>query len=152
MVYDYIENISIYKKISPDIYKGLLFIANATPDIVCGKHQLSSKVIVTISEYSTKAINENGYESHYKNIDIQYPIIGNEVIKLAPITDLRKRTEYDEENDIIFYHSPKIIRCGDIIIGNGFFTILFPNDAHEPQHFVDEAQIIKKITIKVRVK
>ena len=71
MVYDKIDNIETYKGLSEDIYEGLRFLQNATLDLACGVHEINPRVKAIVSEYETKAVNENGYEAHKKFIDIQ---------------------------------------------------------------------------------
>jgi len=39
----------------------------------------------------------------------------------------------------------------NVEIGNGVFVIMFTNDGHSPQHFLDKAELIKKITIKIKI-
>ena len=36
-------------------------------------------------------------------------------------------------------------------IGNGVFAIMFPQDGHSPQLYVNKPEFIKKITIKVSI-
>ena len=38
MIFDHINNIGIYKGLSPDIYEGLKFLYQATPDLALGVH------------------------------------------------------------------------------------------------------------------
>lgn len=64
MVYDKIDNIETYKGLSDDIYEGLKFLKNASPDLACGVHEINPRVKAIVSEYETKAVNENGYEAH----------------------------------------------------------------------------------------
>jgi biofilm protein TabA len=57
---------------------------------------------------------------------------------------------YDSKKDRTFYTNPS--RQGTHIdIGNGIFTIMFPSDGHSPQHYLDEPQRIKIITVKVNI-
>ncbi len=76
MVYDKINNISIYKGLSADIYEGLLFLNAATKDLENGVYVINPRVKAIVSEYITKEVNEYGYEAHREFIDIQYLISG----------------------------------------------------------------------------
>lgn len=150
MILDQIKNIEIYKGLSPDIYAGLLFIARATPDIELGVYPINNNVKALVTEYETIANFERGYEAHKHVIDIQYPIIGLERVKWSPIEEMLVNIPYDEEKDRTFYKNPSPLGT-HVDIGNGIFAIMFPNDGHSPQHYVNQPEVIKKITIKVSI-
>lgn len=149
MIADRLENLDIYKDISPDIYAGLMFLKNAKPDIRIGEYKITEKAKAIVSEYETIAEFERGYESHKHVIDIQYPIIGRERVKWSPISNMDVNIPYDEKRDRTFYKNPT--QQSFIDIGNGVFGIMFPEDGHSPQHFVEKPELIKKITVKVSI-
>ncbi len=149
MIYDHINNISLYKGLSPALDVGLEYISQVTNSVVNGVFFLEHDVKVIVSEYTTKQRNENGYEAHRKYVDIQFPIDGVESVKCCPIESLEATTVYNEENDYILFAD----RDGTTLtIGNGYFLVLFPDDGHMPQLCVDKPEPIKKITLKVPVK
>jgi len=150
MIVDQLKNIEIYKGVSDDIYAGLQFLANATPDIQLGTYPINEKVKAIVSEYKTIENFERGYEAHKHVIDIQYPIIGLERVKWSPIENMNVNIPYEEENDRTFYKDPSA-QGTHVDIGNGIFAIMFPEDGHGPQHFVIHPELIKKITIKVSI-
>ncbi len=90
MVYDILNNIDIYKGLSEDIYEGLKYLKNTSPGLACGVHEINPRVKAIVSEYETKAMNENGYESHKKFIDIQY------LMKMADEFDKNGAGKIDE--------------------------------------------------------
>ena len=67
MIFDHLSNILIYKDLSPDIYAGLEFLHQLSPDIVPGTYQITPRVKAIVSEYETKVKNEVGFEAHRKN-------------------------------------------------------------------------------------
>jgi biofilm protein TabA len=148
MVVDQLKNIEIYKGLSPDIYAGLQFISSVNPDIELGTYPINENVKALVTEYETIENFERGYEAHRHVIDIQYPIIGLERIKWSPIEGMNINIPYDEAHDRTFYKDPSI-QGTHVDIGKGIFAIMFPEDGHGPQHYVDKSEIIKKITIKV---
>lgn len=150
MILDSLKNIEIYKGISKDIYEGLLFLAKASPEIEIGTYIINSNTKALVSEYETIEVFERGYEAHQHVVDIQYPIIGLEKVKWSPIEGMTINTPYDEEKDRTFFKNPST-QGTDVIIGNGIFAIMFPEDGHSPQHYVDKPEWIKKITIKVSI-
>jgi YhcH/YjgK/YiaL family protein len=151
MILDLLKNIDVYRNISPNIYAGLKFLYEAKPEIELGVYEITGHVKAIVSEYETIACFERGYEAHKHVIDIQYPIIGLERVKWSPIEGMEINIPYEEENDRTFYKKPSI-QGTHVDIGNGIFAIMFPEDGHSPQHFVEKPELIKKITVKVAVK
>ncbi len=150
MILDTLQNIDTYKNISKDIYEGLKFIANAKSDIKIGEHYINDNVKAIVSEYWTIESFERGYEAHKHVIDIQYPIIGLERIKWSPIKGMDINIPYETDKDRTFYKNPSA-QGTNVDIGNRVFAIMFPQDGHGPQHFIDKPEFIKKITIKVSI-
>jgi biofilm protein TabA len=151
MVVDTLRNIEIYKGLSPDIYAGLQFLANAKEDIELGAYPINNNVKAIVSSYETVDEFVRGYESHKHVIDIQYPIIGLERVKWSPIENMIVNIPYDKPKDRTFFKKPSK-QGTHVDIGNGIFVIMFPGDGHGPQHKIGEKKSIKKITIKVSFK
>lgn len=150
MVVDTLKNIYLYKGLSPDIYAGLVFLANVKPEIELGVYPINNNVKAIVSSYETVDEFKRGYESHKHVIDIQYPIIGLERVKWSPVVGMCVNIPYDEENDRTFFKNPSK-QGTHIDIGNGIFAIMFPEDGHGPQHFINQPELIKKITIKISI-
>ncbi len=150
MIIDQLKNINIYKDLSSDIFEGLLFISNTTPDIELGEYQINSNVKAIVSEYETIKDFARGYEAHKHVIDIQYPIIGVERVKWSPIEGMKVNIPYDNIKDRTFYKEPSH-KGIHIDIGEGIFAIMFPEDGHSPQHYVEKPELIKKITVKISI-
>ena len=148
MIFDHLTNILTYKDLSPDIYAGLEFLQQLSPDIDPGTYQLSPQVKAIVSEYETKVKNEVGFEAHRKNIDIQYLLKGEERIACMPIEKLTETEPYSEEKDAAFY-AAEGVEAQTMTIGGGFFAIFFPQDGHMPQLCVDEPKMVKKVVVKV---
>ncbi len=150
MVYDKINNLDQYRGLSDDIYEGLKFLRQVNAEIVTGTYQLSSKVKVIVSEYATKTVNEFGYEAHRDYIDIQYLISGMEVINSLPLEYLKETQPYNKEIDAAFYEGSGA-NPQELLLGNGYFAILFPQDGHMPQLCVSKPENVKKVVIKVKL-
>lgn len=150
MIVDKIQNLETYKNLSPDIYAGLKFLQGVTPDIELGTYVINDHVKAIVSEYPTVECFERGYEAHKHNLDIQFPVVGMERIKYSPIEGMDVNIPYEEHKDRTFYKNPD--KYGfDVIIGNGTFAIMFPQDGHGPQHLVEKSEVIKKVTVKVSI-
>lgn len=149
MVYDKIDNIETYKGLSEDIYEGLKYLKGASPDLACGVHEINPRVKAIVSEYETKAVNENGYEAHKKFIDIQYLLQGNEKNCCLPIEKLKKTRPYKEEIEAAFYKAD--ICTQEVFLGDGYFAIYYPQDGHMPGLSVDGLEKVKKVVVKVEM-
>ncbi|MBK0380688.1 YhcH/YjgK/YiaL family protein [Mucilaginibacter segetis] len=150
MIVDRLDNIDLYKNLSPDIYAGLQFLKDAKADIAVGTYPINDNVKAIVSEYETVADFSRGYEAHQHVIDIQYPIRGLERVKWSPIEGMNVNIPYDEVKDRTFYKDPSA-QGTHVDIGNGIFAIMFPGDGHGPQHFINKPELIKKITIKISI-
>ena len=150
MIFDHLSNISLYQALSPDIYAGLEYLQQISPDIAPGTYQITPRVKAIVSEYETKVKNEVGFEAHRKNIDIQYLLKGEERIACMPIEKLTETEPYSEEKDAAFY-AAEGVAAQTITIGGGYFAIFFPQDGHMPQLCVDEPEMVKKVVVKVEV-
>lgn len=126
------------------------FIAKADYSLPIGVSELGKGIRAIVSEYPTKRENENGYEAHRRFIDIQYPLKGFEKVRFEPIEHLVETKAYDVDNDYLLFSGERV--GSDLIIGNGYFLILFPEDGHMPQLCVEEPITIMKLTLKLPVK
>ncbi len=149
MVYDKIDNIETYKGLSDDIYEGLKFLRQVTPDLECGVHEINPRVKAIVSEYETNPVNENGYEAHKMYIDIQYLLIGNEKNCCLPVEKLKETKPYKEEIDAAFYKADPPFQ--ELMLGDGYFVIYWQQDGHMPCLSVDVAEKVKKVVVKIRI-
>lgn len=150
MIYDKIDNIETYIGLSEGIRLGLEWLRNVNPAMEIGVYELSPKVRAIVSEYTTKEVNEYGFEAHRKNIDIQYLIAGEETIHCLPLEYLKETNPYDKEKDAAFYEEANS-KPQALLLGNGYFAILFPQDGHMPQLCVNEPAKVRKVVVKVKI-
>ena len=150
MILDTLDNIEIYKKLSNDIYAGLIFLKELEIGIVTGLYSINDRVKVIVEEYETSSDKALEFESHKKVIDIQYVIVGVERVFWSPIKYMNIKTPYNKEKDYTLFVNPHPSSV-HVDIGNNAFAIMYENDGHSPKHSVDTPQIIKKITVKVSV-
>ena len=50
MIFDHLSNILTYKGLSPDIFAGLEFLKQISPDITSGTYQLTPRVKAIVSD------------------------------------------------------------------------------------------------------
>ena len=94
-----------------------------------------------VSEYVTKKVNEYGYEAHKRFIDIRCVFKGEEIVCCLPIDMISETKPYSEEKDATFYEAN--CQAHEMVIGNGYYAIFFPQDGHMPQLCTDVLQIVK---------
>lgn len=150
MIYDKIDNLEIYADISEDIRLGLEWLRDVNPEIEKGVYELSPRVKAIVSEYTTKEVNENGYEAHREYIDIQYLLKGSEKICCLPLEYLKETKAYKAEIDAAFYEEAGI-NPQEMEIGNGYFAVFYPQDGHMPCLIVEKPEEVKKVVIKIKV-
>ncbi len=150
MVYDKIESIETYKGLSADIFEGLKFLKQVIPNMKSGAYDINPRVKAIVSEYETKIVNELGFEAHRDYIDIQYLISGKEIINSLPLEYLKEIKPYNKEKDAAFYEEVEV-KPQELLLGNGYFAILFPQDGHMPQLCVNKPEKVKKVVIKVKL-
>lgn len=150
MILDRIENMETYKNLSRDIYEGLRYLTTVDPEIAVGSYRISDRLVVNVMEYMTVEEFKLGYEAHRKNLDIQYVLHGHERIKWSPIKGMDIKTPYNERTDATFYEHPSPYGT-EIILGDGIFSIMFPQDGHACQYYVGQCEMIKKIVVKVNI-
>ena len=129
MIYDHIKNIGLYKGLTPAIDLALDYVGDVTPKVEVGTHLLDLGVKAVVSEYVTRPTNELGYEAHRRYIDIQLAVIGTELVRCKPLAQVAETIPYNEASDAAWYADCPGI---DTVIGDGYFLLVFPEDAHEP--------------------
>ena len=150
MIYDKIDNLEIYSGISEGIRLGLEWLRDVNPDIEKGVYVLSPRVKAIVSEYTTREINENGYEAHRDYIDIQYLISGSERISCLPLEYLKETKTYNKDIDAAFYEEEGV-SPQEMMIGNGFFAVFYPQDGHMPGLYLFKEMSVKKVVIKIKI-
>ena len=150
MIYDHIKNIGLYKGLTPALDLALDYIATVSADVENGTVQMEHGVKAVISSYETRLINEKGYEAHRRYADVQYVVSGRELVRCKPLEQVEESIPYDEAKDAARYTD-----CpgADLVIGKGYFLVVFPDDAHEPCLAVDsQPLLVKKVVMKVPMK
>jgi YhcH/YjgK/YiaL family protein len=103
----------------------------------------------TVSEYLSKNEETAKFEAHRKYIDIQYVIVGREVMNIAPITTVKEvLTPYDASKDIEFITVDKIVNYK---ASPANFFIFFPSDAHRPGIKDGVNSSVRKLVVKLKL-
>ncbi len=140
----------IYDITSPKFQTAFAFLTRTDLAVLPeGWLDLENGVRASIQHYNTHALQHLDFETHEKNYDIQYLVEGKEVIGVVDRLGLLEKVPYDAENDITFYHEPKLF--GSVVLRSGDYVILAPEDAHQPRCAAEASIPVKKIVLKVPV-
>ena len=150
MIFDKLENCKTYASISENLKKGFEYLTDTyTLDTPEGIYEIDGKsVYAIVTSYKTKAYSEGDFESHRKYLDVQYIPKGEENIGITGLENLKPKSDFDTEKDIVFYEGD-----GDLLkLPEGYFMVLFPQDGHKPGIMTGkEKQEVKKVVVKVLV-
>ena len=149
MIYDKVENYKNYK-LGKAWDEALSFISGLTEESEERRYELSSGMFAIVMAYPTISPKTAVLESHLKYIDIQATITGAEGIEWFATEDLSVKEPYDLERDVIFYDYPENAPAYTSNIP-GYFTLLFPSDAHMPQLDIKNIGKVKKVVVKIPV-
>ncbi|MDR3084761.1 MAG: YhcH/YjgK/YiaL family protein [Christensenellaceae bacterium] len=114
-----------------------------------GRIPIADGVFALVQEYTSKPREEARFETHDRFFDIQFMADGQEYFGVAPKADLEIDEPYKPEADLAFYKTPK--EASYILLKEGEFAIVSPEEAHMPQVMAGAPAPIKKIVIKVQV-
>ncbi len=150
MIADHIRNSTLYFSLNSGFKKGFKFIndfhEHELPD---GRYEVDGEnVYAMVQSYETSQESEKQWETHKKYVDLQYVVRGEETIYWSNEKALTPCTEYNAEKDLSFHAGPQ---GTGIKLSDGYFTILFPEDAHKPGCICEEKQAVKKIVVKLKV-
>ena len=152
MIHDALSNWHIYFHAAPweKVFK---FLNSLAPDSRDSERidLADNTMYAAIMTYQTCHPKDSKLEAHDTYIDIQMSLTNSEAIDWYPRDSLRIKTPYDPERDRILYHLPG---PSPGRIGNypGFFTVLFPHDAHMPKLMTGSTpERVKKAVVKLKV-
>jgi YhcH/YjgK/YiaL family protein len=139
-----------YSVISANFGKAIRYaLATDFTTIDTGKYPVDGEnVFAIVNEYTTKPVSECDPESHRDYADIQIMIAGSERFGYLPLTDQRASAPYDPARDVAFYSIPEA-ELNYITLKPGHFIIFFPSDIHQPEVFVSQPQVVRKVVLKV---
>ncbi len=86
-------------------------------------------------------------EAHREYLDIHYVLCGEEGFGYADVSSLTPTTDYNSEKDYI------LLKGGmdKLLLKEGEFCIVFPEDAHLPGGFGRTTDKLKKAIVKIKL-
>ena len=126
------------------------FLRKLNEDVPEGEYEISgTDIFARVMSYETKVPEECKIEAHEKYIDIQASIVGVEGISVFDRSILPVTTQYDEGRDVMFFSGDDAKCIAHTANIPGFFTMLFPEEAHRPKEIVGDGGRVKKFVIKI---
>ena len=150
MIFDRLENASLYLPVHPGFQEAFAFLSqHAKDELPVGRYEICGSVYAMVQKLPLLTLSQAKWEAHRNYIDIQYIKSGTEVIGFAPVDDLEETIRYSSERDIAFY-------SGDgnyAQVSAGEFMLLFPHDAHKPLLLPRDRGDgeVEKIVVKVKI-
>ena len=145
MIFDTIEHVKNYKGLGR-VYEALEFLAKTDfTNLPLGKTELDGdNLFYMVQEYETSP--EREVEGHYKYIDVQAVLCGEEIIGVAPISSPKTVKKDSPETDCCFY----TCETQPILMKPSYFLVLYPNDLHRPGVCVNSPAHCRKVVIKIK--
>lgn len=149
MIYDHIKNMGLYRGLGVALDTAFDYLEKLDADVETGTYMLDNGVRAIVSESMTAPVNEKGFEAHRRYIDVQLALRGRELIRCKPLEFVKETIAYNEEKDAARYSDEPGL---DAVIGDGYFVVVWPDDAHEPLLAADgKPELVKKVVLKVPV-
>jgi len=149
MIFDRLDNFSLYLPLHPHFADVRTFLQTCDPDALpVGRHEVNDRgAFVLVSEYLTRPLVESFIECHRSYIDIQLLARGAEGVGICSRQSCRE-LPYDAEKDFL-----KVEGKTDLItLRAGFFAIFFPDDGHMPMlQLAEYPAPVKKLVFKIPV-
>lgn len=148
MIIDLFKNNSFYNNINHLFIDAFNFLKKKDLlTLEIGDYEINKDIIFAkVREYETQNKNKARWEAHKKYIDLHYVVSGTEYIGYAQANEMQKINYIKEKDQQVlggigeFYK----LKCG-------YFSILYPHEAHMPAVFLDKPEYVKKIIIKIKI-
>lgn len=142
-----------FQAFHPVIRQALTWIeAQDFSQMVPGKYDIlpENQMFCLVQQAVTAPAERQRPESHFRYVDIQYLLSGEENIGVCRYqASFPQDGEASHEKDIVFYQS-----VGEetvISLRPGMFAVFFPEDVHRPCCQLDQPQPITKAVIKINL-
>ncbi len=151
ITFDTIENAQVYKGLYERLSKAFDILTKDKFDTKQqGRYEVDGeKLFYIVADYTTKPIEQCKLEAHEEYVDIQVIVKGSEQIGYSNTTDLKVKTPYDADKDLIFYRVPENLNF--LKMQAGSFAIFFPDKAHLPCCQAKTPGEVKKVVFKVKI-
>ena len=150
MIYDTFEKVDLYFDRTESLHKALDFARTFDPSQPDGKYEIDGdNIYAMVMTYDTREAEELKFEAHKKYIDVQLLLKGSELLNVSLDHNLEVDTPYAEQKDVVLFKAPRYSTA--VLLEPGNFTVLYPDDRHQPGCRVAEVASVRKMVVKVRV-
>ena len=147
MIIDDLSNIEKYQDLDDLIFLGMKFLQDTDFSfLVNGRYEImGDSIYANVMNYDT-AKDRTLLEAHEKYIDLQYLIMGSEIIGVAPVSEMEKCVSQKPEEDCWMYEG----NSGKFNLMHGSFALIYPNEAHITGLFDGVATTCRKCVVKIK--
>jgi biofilm protein TabA len=150
MIYDLVENITLYCQEGDRLYRALRYAVEFDLTQPDGDYQVEgTEIFAKVQSYETAPPQERRFEAHRCYYDVQVLRQGRERQDVALAEQLESLTEYDPKKDVIKLKPPRVF--SSIIMTPGRFAVYYPQDIHRPNCDLEGKCRVRKICMKVKL-
>lgn len=126
-------------------------LENLTPDAPEGKVDVRGEdIYYRVADTDTRLPDRGTLEAHRDYLDIHLVLRGAECIDWYPAIDLKIKSPYHAERDMIAFERPGPA-AARVCMAPGLFAVMFPSDAHMALVAPGgEPAPIRKVVVKLR--
>ncbi|WP_282937923.1 YhcH/YjgK/YiaL family protein [Paenibacillus sp. RC67] len=151
MIFSDLTNWEKEKAVYPEaVNRGIEYIRSTDfSSLPLGKYEIEGNLMFALlQEATTKNWEQQRPESHRTHTDIQFLLSGEEVIRVAPLSEEAVISEESfDTKDIAFYD--KVGAESSLVLRPGSFAVFYPGDIHRPCCSAAQEQPIRKVVIKI---
>jgi len=146
MILDQVTNWQVYAACHPAFAQAFTYLAETDFGAMeVGTYEIDGKrVYAMVQDCEGRGVEGARLEAHQKYIDIQFTVMGEEVIGWADLASVAGEG-YDGEKDVEFATGASTTW---VDVPAGHFAVFFPHDAHAP---VAATGSFRKVVVKVAV-
>ena len=147
MIIDKLENSHLYHGLGERFERAFDYLRSTDfSKVEPGKYELDgANLKVAVQEYETRDEADCKVEAHKRYADIQYIFSGEEKMGIDSLGDQESLAGYNEEKDVWHFAGYDYI----VKVGEGMFTVFFPQDIHMPCLRSTGKTMVKKVVVKV---
>lgn len=148
MIVDHIKNFEQYGFANNDFKKVFDVLKTLDKFSPLGKRVIEEGRLWVDVSIAKERTGMAEFEAHKDFIDIHYLLSGKEEFGFANVDGLSVTTPYNMEKDVEFYKDNGI----SMILDQGYFCVVFPQDAHIPFKKKLGAQPLIRAVAKIKMK
>ena len=151
VIHDLLSQSSRYENLHPSFPAAFAWLKNFDPSTPDGKYEITGPDCVAgVQRYTTKPCTEKKWEAHQIFGDIQVVYFGDETCGHTDVTGLKSSEAYSASKDVEKFVTPTFPTT-QLHLRSGYFTVFYPQDAHQPGVTRDQPTEVLKVVIKFKL-